>query len=63
MNTTKARMLSGNENILDWIKDIVKCFETEEHFDEACEEYSFATAYNCGQTPSEAYRDYIDWMK
>jgi hypothetical protein len=62
MNSTMQKMASGDDNFLFWINSVKKYIGNETEFHDACDIYSFATAYECGQTVKQAVKDYTDWI-
>lgn len=45
-----------------WIAEVEVKFEQPEEFALASEIYSFATAFEVGMTPTEAYADFDKWV-
>jgi hypothetical protein len=63
MNSTMERIAQAdNENFLAWIDSVKKYAGTETDFHDACDVYSFATAYDNHMTAKAAWQDYWDWV-
>jgi hypothetical protein len=61
MNTTMTRFNEGDEQFNKWFGKLLVIAGKVE-LEDACDIYSFATAYDCGQTPQQAWNDYQLWV-
>jgi len=62
MNTTHERMLKGEPDFMAWIKEVKACYGLEADFNQDCEVYSYASAYENHATPQKAYEDCQMWL-
>jgi hypothetical protein len=64
MNTTTAEKLAAagaDQTFPAWLDQVRAFFPVREEFSLACEIYSFATAFEDGKTPTQAYADFDEW--
>lgn len=61
MNTTMQAFNKGDEQFNEWFGKLLVIAGKIE-LEDACDQYSFVTAYNCGQKPQEAWNDYLEWI-
>lgn len=61
MNTTAAKLATGDGHFAAWLAEVRAKFDVADEFNLAAEIFSFAAQYEDGATPQEAYDEFDRW--
>lgn len=61
--TTTELLAKSNTAFAEWLREVFSCYESEALFNADIAYYSYASAYEEGYSPREAYDDCRNWMK